>query len=91
MTIVPTVLFLLAAIAATATIWTSVKSALPAIRSLRLQLADALEDRTIHVATRNTRTAIEAESRRAARRRRRAHPKPVTHRLHHFPHRAHAA
>lgn len=91
MTIVPTVLFLLAAIAATATIWTSLQSALPAIRGMRLQLADDFKDRAIHVATRNTRSAPDTETRRAARRRRHAHPKPVTHRLHHLPHRAHAA
>jgi len=93
MNIVSPALFTLAALAATLTIWKSLSAALPAFRSLRAQLALEEADRVVHVATLDTRlTRAEEQEARAARPRRRLlQPKPVTHRLHHFPHRAHAA
>jgi hypothetical protein len=93
MNIVSPALFTLAALAAALTIWKSMTAALPAFSSLRAQLAQEEADRVIHVATLDTRmTRAEEQEARAARPRRRLlQPKPVTHRLHHFPHRAHAA
>jgi hypothetical protein len=94
MSIVPPILFSIAALAAVLTIWKSAMSALPIVRTLRRQLAEASQERVIHVASLDLRTSIEppAEARRqTVCARRHACPKPVTHRLHQFPHRTHAA
>lgn len=90
MNIFPSVLFTLAAIAAVSTIWKSIAAALPVVRTLRTQLARASQERVIHVTRLDTRPAI-ADEPRARPRRHHPQPKPVTHRLHHFAHRAHAA
>ncbi|AXB77154.1 hypothetical protein [Novosphingobium sp. P6W] len=92
MSIATPALFTIATIAAFLTIWKSVAAALPAIRALRAQLAEASQVPLVQVATLNTRSSIIEETAvRSARLRRHLHPKPVTHRLHQFPHRAHAA
>lgn len=92
MAIVPTVLFAIAAVAAAMTIWKSISAALPAIHTLRAQLAEASRDHMIHVATLETRLLEQEEDHHpVTRSRRHPRPKPVTHRLHQFPHRAHAA
>lgn len=79
-------LFALGGVVALATIWTTLRSALPAIRALRRDLSAELDGHAIHVATLDTRTPC-----RPARSRRHMQPKPVTHRLHQYPHRVHAA
>ncbi|HUD29479.1 MAG TPA: hypothetical protein VMQ93_11455 [Novosphingobium sp.] len=94
MSILPSALFSLAAVAAALTIWKSLSVALPLLRTLRVQLNETPEERSIHVSTLDLRSPLGApvETRRAhplARHHRR--PKPVTHRLHQFPHRTTAA
>lgn len=94
MSIVSPALFSLAALAAILTIWKSAATALPIVRNLRRQLAEASRERVIHVGTLDVRGPLEtpAETRRpSARARRHPCPKPVTHRLHHFPHRVRVA
>jgi hypothetical protein len=94
MSIVPPLLFSIAALAAVLTIWKSAAAALPAFRCLRLQLADASQERVIHVGSLDRRSTSDATAEArpsSARVRRHPRPKPVTHRLHHFPHRTHAA
>jgi len=88
MSVVPSVLFLFAAAAAIAAIWTSLRLGLPAISALKHELAAASQDRMIHVSTLQTRDDVAKPMHRPARARRHARPKPVTHRLHHFPHAA---
>lgn len=90
MTIFPPVLFALGGLAAVLTIWRTLSSALPAIKSLREQLAS--EGKTaIHVTTRDMREHGKCAPARKARQRRHIQPKPVTHRLHQYPWRANAA
>lgn len=91
MAIVPPVLFAIAAMAAALTIWKSIGAALPVIRTLRAELAAASRDHLIHASTLETRAVLEDEYQPATRALRHPRPKPVMHRLHHFPHRAHAA
>lgn len=87
MNIVASLLFVLAAAAAAVTIRASIAAALPSIRGLRRALAEGAGESRLHVSTLDTRAAG-----RQSRRPRRLHqPKPVTHRLHQYPHRAHAA
>ncbi|WP_159982490.1 MULTISPECIES: hypothetical protein [unclassified Novosphingobium] len=89
MSIAPSVLFSFAALAAILTIWKNIVAALPAIRGLRAELSD---DGDIHVTTLETRSlAPNSAEARSPRSRRHQHPKPITHRLHHFPHPARAA
>ncbi|MFC0205399.1 hypothetical protein [Novosphingobium soli] len=91
MTIVPPALFLLAALAALITIWRSASTALPAIRSLRRQLA-AEDQHIIEVRCIETRAcSTEVGAQHRSRIRRPAAPQPITHRLYQFPHRSHAA
>ncbi|HUD94183.1 hypothetical protein [Sphingobium sp.] len=95
MSILPFALFSLAVVAAALTIWKSLSVALPLLRTLRGQLNETPEERSIHVTTLDLRSpplGAPVETRRAhplARHHRR--PKPVTHRLHQFPHRTTAA
>ena len=92
MSIATPALFSIAALAALLSIWKSAVAALPVIRALRAQLAETSQPPLVHVATLDTRSLIiEEAAARSARLRRHMRPKPVTHRLHQFPHRAHAA
>lgn len=86
MTIVSSFLFAFAGIAAIATIWKTLTAALPVISALHRDLATELDGHAISVTTLDTR-----EVRRPARPRRRLQAKPVTHRLHQYPHHTHAA
>ncbi|MFT4055031.1 MAG: hypothetical protein QM681_11040 [Novosphingobium sp.] len=88
MTILASVLFAFAAVAAMLTLWKSLAGALPAIRAIHAALSDGEARPLIHVKTLQTRT--EPKIRSPRRPRRQQHPKPVTHRLHHYPHRTHA-
>ncbi len=86
MTIVASFLFAFAGIASLVTIWKTLATALPAVRTLHRDLSAEMNGHAIHVATLDTR-----EGRRPARPRRHLQPKPVTHRLHQYPHHVHAA
>ncbi|AOR75523.1 hypothetical protein QUC32_14305 [Novosphingobium resinovorum] len=88
MTIIASILFSLAAAAAALTIWKSLTTALPAVRAMHAALCDSAAPPPIHAKTLQTRTDGKVRSLR--RPRRQLHPKPVTHRLHHYPHRNHA-
>jgi predicted secreted protein len=89
MTTLASILFALAAAAAVLTIWKSLTAALPAIRALHATLSDNASPPVIHVRTLPTRT--EVQTRTSRRHRRTQRPKPVTHRLHQYPHRTHVA
>jgi len=91
MTIVASLLFTTAALAALYLSWRAITAALPGIATLRAQLAEADVDRAILITTLDTRLAEEPAAFAPAKPRRRIRPKPVTHRLHHFARAAHAA
>lgn len=84
MSLFATVLFVLAAMAALVTIWKSLFAALPGIRALRAELAGNIDGQVVHVSTLDPRAA----PRHARRSRCLKQPKPVTHRMHRYPHRA---
>lgn len=86
-------LFALAALAATLAIISSVKRALPAIHILRIQSRETSTGMPITMRTVSTRDVplSSAMCRAGAIHRRKARPKPVTHRLHRFPHHIDAA
>lgn len=88
MNILAFILFALAAVAAMRTIWKSLGGALPAIRAMHAALSDSEARPLIQVKTLQTRT--EPKIRPPRRPRRQQQPKPVAHRLHHYPHRTHA-
>lgn len=93
MSVVPVIIFTIAAIAASYAIWSNLRSALPAIMSLRHQLAEMPSVHCIHMNTLDPRFDSAAANKTAAHRQRRRvlRPKPVTHRLHHYPRPAHVA
>lgn len=86
MSIFASILFALAAVAAAATIWKTTLTALPSLRALRRALAEEEAGHVIRVTTLDTRTAMPRNKVR-----RHPQPKPVTHRLHHYPHRTQVA
>lgn len=88
MSVVPILLFTLAAVAATCTIWSSLSSALPAILDLRAQRHKGATHHRVSMCTLDVRST---EHTARGRRRRKAHPNRVTHRLHHFAHPTKAA
>lgn len=92
MSIIPPLLFAIAALAAFVSIWTSVRTALPAIAQLRLLLADAAIDRAIivHIGRLHDAGGPGTPAPQPAGRRR-LRPKLTTHRLHHFARAFHAA
>lgn len=81
MTFIPPAIFALAITVAMFVIWKTLRSALPAIRSLKNEWRDALrvEKEPAREASR-----ISVRPRKVHRPRRRLQPKPITHRLHHF-------
>lgn len=94
MTVIPPILFSVAALASLLTLWSGLKSLLPAITGLRAALRSVSEGEAITVRTRDPRAesgeGVDAPLLSFCRRRA-LHPKPVTHRLHHFRHPARAA
>ncbi|EIZ77531.1 hypothetical protein WSK_3912 [Novosphingobium sp. Rr 2-17] len=86
MTLVASTLFLIASVAAVIAILHTVRSALPAIRGLKAQLAGNISEGAITVTTMETRDAPDCEPAKVSplRHRGQTRPKPVTHRLHHF-------
>ncbi|KQM19503.1 hypothetical protein ASE49_04555 [Novosphingobium sp. Leaf2] len=92
MTVITPLLFIIAACAAGFTIWKSIAPAIAAIRDLRAQLAMSDAEQIVHVGTSLTRERSEVKSaERRPRALRHPQPKPVIHRLHQYPHHAHAA
>ncbi|MEE4453517.1 hypothetical protein [Novosphingobium resinovorum] len=89
MSIFASIIFGLAAVTAVATIWKTTLTALPSLRALRRALAEEEAGHVIRVTTLNTRTAMPRRSGNKVRRH--PQPKPVTHRLHHYPHRTQVA
>lgn len=88
MSAIPLVLLGLATVLAVSLIIGSVKKALPGIRQIQQQLRDGSTDFVVTTSTVNLRLPVAApvDSARLPRLHRRgARPKPVTHRLHHFP------
>lgn len=94
MSVVPPLLFTLAAFTALVTIWISLKSALPAIARLRTELAEArtVHEITIHTMDPRAGAELDIDALPLPRHmRRRLRPKPVTHRLHHYARAARSA
>lgn len=88
MSVVPILLFTLAALASAYGAWSSLSSALPAIVDLRAQRRQGATHHRVSMCTLDLR-ATERDIR--TRRRRKAHANRVTHRLHHFGHPTRAA
>lgn len=94
MSVVPPLLFTLAAFTALVTIWISLKSALPAIARLRTELAEArtVHEITIHTMDPRAGAELDIDALPLPRHmRRRLRPKPITHRLHHYARTARSA
>lgn len=91
MTVVTPVLFIIAACAAGFTLWKSIAPAVAAFRDLRAQLTMSDAEQIVHVGTVVTRErSATKQGERRPRALRHPQPKPVVHRLHHYPH-SHAA
>jgi len=94
MTVIPPILFSVAALASLLTLWSGLKSIRPAITALRAALLSVSEGKAITVRTIDPRAepedGVDAPLLSFCRRRA-LHPKPMTHRLHHFRHPARAA
>ena len=94
MSVIPPLLFTLAAFTALVTIWISLKSALPAIARLRFELAEAPTVHEFIIQTMDPRAEAEFEIDALPlprHMRRRLRPKPITHRLHHYARTARSA